>query len=77
MKFFTPGNVAGRQIDQAVEETFLQRMTPEELSLTLVVEQEALVQADVLNKKWRLRIEQATYEVRLCAGSRSWTFRPT
>ncbi len=59
-------SVPGRQIDRAVEELFLRMVIPEELSLTLAVEQEALAQAASLDKQWRLRIEQATYQARLC-----------
>lgn len=59
-------SLPGRQIDQAVAEKFLQTVIPEELSLTLAVEQEAIAQAEVVNKKWRLRVEQTTYQARLC-----------
>jgi DNA invertase Pin-like site-specific DNA recombinase len=59
-------NVPGKQIDRAVEELFLKTMVPKELELTLAVEAEIKEQALALEKTWKLRIEQAAYQARLC-----------
>jgi hypothetical protein len=59
-------NVPGKQIDRAVEALFLNTMIPKELDLSLAVEHEVTEQAKTLDKTWRLRIEQAEYQARLC-----------
>ena len=57
-------SVAGRAIDRAVEQLFLETMVPDELDLSLAVEGEVQQQAEALEKSWRARIEHARYEAR-------------
>jgi DNA invertase Pin-like site-specific DNA recombinase len=56
--------VSGKDIDRAVEELFLATMVPEDLELSLAVEQRLGQQSDELAQKWRARREQAAYEAR-------------
>lgn len=51
-------------IDHAVEELFLSTVVPDEVSLSLAVEQQVGKQAQQLGQQWHLRIEQAQYEAR-------------
>jgi hypothetical protein len=57
-------SVAGPPIDRAVEQLFLETMVPSELDLSLAVEREVQQQADSIERAWRARIEQASYEAR-------------
>jgi DNA invertase Pin-like site-specific DNA recombinase len=56
--------VRGEEIDRTVEEVFLATMVPEEIDLTIAVEQEANGQARSLEAQWQARLEQARYEAR-------------
>jgi DNA invertase Pin-like site-specific DNA recombinase len=57
-------SIAGKAVDQAVEELFLKAMVPDDLELSLAVERDLGQQSDELAKKWRARREQAAYEAR-------------
>ena len=57
-------SVCGEEIDKTVEEIFLATMVPDEIDLTIAVEQEAEGQARSLEKQWQARLEQARYEAR-------------
>lgn len=57
-------SVNGAAIDQTVEELFLSTMVPEEIDLTIAVENEASSQARSLEAQWQARLEQARYEAR-------------
>jgi DNA invertase Pin-like site-specific DNA recombinase len=57
-------SVTGDMLDTAVEELFLETMTPSEIDLSIAVEREAHGQADSLAAQWQTRIEQARYEAR-------------
>lgn len=57
-------SVNGAEIDQTVEELFLSTMVPEEIDLTIAVENEANGQARSLEAQWQSRLEQARYEAR-------------
>ncbi len=56
--------VAGKAIDRAVEQLFLETMVPSELELSLAVEHEVDAQAKSLERQWKLRIERAEYEAK-------------
>jgi hypothetical protein len=56
--------VNGDALDTAVEELFLETMTPSEIDLSIAVEREADSQATSLAAQWQARIEQARYEAR-------------
>jgi hypothetical protein len=56
--------VPGAAIDAAVEALFLETMVPEELALCLAVEGEVQSQVFELDRAWRTRVEQASYEAR-------------
>ena len=56
--------VAGARIDAAVEQLFLETMVPDELELSLAVDQEVAGHAEALAKQWRARREQVVYEAR-------------
>jgi len=55
--------VVASPLDRAVEELFLKSMVPAELEVCLAVEREVVVQSEALDRHWKLRIEQARYEV--------------
>lgn len=57
-------SVHGDTLDTAVEDLFLQTMTPSEIDLSIAVEREAHGQAASLAAQWQARIEQARYEAR-------------
>lgn len=57
-------SVNGAAIDSTVEELFLSTMVPEEIDLTIAVENEASSQARSLEGQWQARLEQARYEAR-------------
>jgi DNA invertase Pin-like site-specific DNA recombinase len=57
-------SVNGGEIDVAVENLFLETMTPSEIDLSIAVEREAHGQATSLAAQWQARIEQARYEAR-------------
>jgi DNA invertase Pin-like site-specific DNA recombinase len=57
-------SVRAKRLDEAVEETFLSKMVPDELDLSLAVEGEAHRQAESLAQQWRTRIEHVAYEAR-------------
>jgi hypothetical protein len=57
-------SVNGEALDHAVEELFLQTMTPPEIDLSLAVEREARGQSASLTAQWQARLEQARYEAR-------------
>jgi DNA invertase Pin-like site-specific DNA recombinase len=57
-------SVNGDTLDAAVEDLFLETMTPSEIDLSIAVEREAHGQADSLAAQWQTRIEQARYEAR-------------
>jgi len=57
-------SVNGEAIDNMVEKLFLSTMVPEEIDLTIAVEQEASSQARSLEGQWQARLEQARYEAR-------------
>lgn len=54
----------GQPLDRAVEELFLATMVPNEIELGLGVEREVQSQAEGLERQWKLRIEQCSYEAR-------------
>ncbi len=51
-------------VDRSIEKLFLETMVPDELDVSLAVEQQVGAQAESLDRHWKLRIEQATYEAR-------------
>jgi len=57
-------SVNGDALDAAVEDLFLETMTPSEIDLSIAVEREAHGQAASLAAQWQTRIEQARYEAR-------------
>lgn len=57
-------SLSGGAVDHAVEERFLQTMTPSEIDLSLAVEREARGQSASLTAQWQARLEQARYEAR-------------
>lgn len=57
-------SVNGAALDNTVEELFLATMLPEEIDLTIAVENEASSQARSLEGQWQARLEQARYEAR-------------
>lgn len=57
-------SVNGAEIDNTVEQLFLSTMVPEEIDLTIAVENEANGQARSLEAQWQARLEQARYEAR-------------
>lgn len=58
-------SVAGRAIDEAVAQLFLQVVQPPEIELGLAVMNEVNRQAEQVERQWTLRREQAQYEARL------------
>lgn len=57
-------SVVAEPLDRAIEQLFLQAMVPAELELSLAVENEVSKQSEALDRHWKLRIEQASYEAR-------------
>jgi DNA invertase Pin-like site-specific DNA recombinase len=57
-------SLPGHRLDEAVTKTFLERMVPAELDVSIAVERELAVEADALAEQWKARIEQARYEAR-------------
>lgn len=57
-------SVAAKMIDQAVEDLFLQAVTPPEVELSLAVAAETERQAAEVEKQWQMRLDQARYEAR-------------
>lgn len=57
-------SVTGNNLDEAVENLFLETMTPSEIDLSIAVEREANGQAQSLAAQWEARLEQARYEAR-------------
>jgi DNA invertase Pin-like site-specific DNA recombinase len=57
-------SVNGDTLDVAVEDLFLETMTPSEIDLSIAVEREAHGQAASLAAQWQTRIEQSRYEAR-------------
>jgi DNA invertase Pin-like site-specific DNA recombinase len=57
--------VAGTNIDQAVQQLLLETMVPDEIELSLAVEQQVQRHAGSLQAAWKSRIEQARYGARL------------
>lgn len=57
--------VRGNAVDAAVERLFLQAAAPDELELTLAVQERIEHQSDELTRGWQLRLERAEYEARL------------
>ena len=56
--------LSGAALDTAVEELLLRTIVPNELDLTLAVEQEVHAQSEALDEQWKLRLEKAEYEAR-------------
>ena len=56
--------VPGAAIDAAIEQQFLATMVPDELELCLAVERDVVRQTSEVDRAWRARIEQATYQAR-------------
>jgi hypothetical protein len=57
-------SVPGPRLDEAVTNTFLERMVPAELDVSLAVESELGREADALGNQWKARIDRAQYEAR-------------
>lgn len=57
-------SVLAQPLDHAVEELFLRTVVPAELEVSLAVEREIVGQSDALDRHWKVRIEQASYEAR-------------
>ena len=57
-------SVSGATIDRAVTSLLLETVAPEELELCLAVEQKVDQDAATLDRQWRARIEQATFEAK-------------
>ena len=66
---FTTGSlcwdVAGVEIDRAVEKIFLEAVMPAQIELALAVTQETERQLEQTETQWKLRKERLTYETRL------------
>ncbi|HMR76502.1 MAG TPA: recombinase family protein [Polyangiaceae bacterium] len=58
--------VPAKAVDDAVARLFLETVKPPEIELGLAVVHEAERQAGEVDRQWKLRIEQAQYEARLC-----------
>lgn len=57
-------SVTGNNLDETVENLFLEAMTPSEIDLSIAVDREANGQAQSLAAQWEARLEQARYEAR-------------
>ncbi|HKY40340.1 MAG TPA: recombinase family protein [Polyangiaceae bacterium] len=58
--------VPAKVVDEAVTRLFLQTVKPPEIELGLAVVREAERQAGDIDRQWKLRLERAQYEARLC-----------
>lgn len=58
--------VPAKAMDEAVARLFLETVKPPEIELGLAVVREAERQASDIDRQWKLRIERAQYEARLC-----------
>jgi DNA invertase Pin-like site-specific DNA recombinase len=58
-------SAAGKPLDNAVEQLFLNTMVPEHIELGLAVERHARDQGESLDRAWQTRLEQVRYQVRL------------
>lgn len=57
--------IPGAQLDQAIGEALIQRVTPEALTLTLAVQEEVIQRADQARRLRHLQVERAQYEAEL------------
>lgn len=57
--------IPGAQLDQAIGEVLIQRVTPEALALTLAVQEEVIQRADEARRLRHLQVERAQYEADL------------
>ena len=57
--------IPGAQLDQAIGELLIQRVTPEALALTLTVQEEVIQRADEARRLRHLQVERAQYEADL------------
>lgn len=57
--------VAGRALDAAVAELFLQAVQPTEIELGLALGRETERQSKEVERQWKLRLERASYDARL------------
>lgn len=58
-------SLAAPIVDHAVAELFLAAAQPPEVELSLAVAQSAQQQADVVDRQWKLRLDQVRYEAKL------------
>jgi DNA invertase Pin-like site-specific DNA recombinase len=58
--------VPAKAVDDAVTRLFLETVKPPEIELGLAVVREAERQAGDIDRQWKLRLERAQYEARLC-----------
>jgi hypothetical protein len=58
--------VPAKAVDTAVVRLFLETVKPPEIELGLAVVREAERQASDVDRQWKLRLERAQYEARLC-----------
>ena len=58
-------SVRGRAIDEAIEKLFLETVNPPEIELGLAVVREAQRQGAEIDRQWKLRLEQASYEAKM------------
>ena len=58
--------VPAKAVDEAVARLFLETVKPPEIELGLAVMREAERQASDIDRQWKLRLERAHYEARLC-----------
>ena len=58
--------VPAKAVDTAVVRLFLETVKPPEIELGLAVVREAERQASDIDRQWKLRLERAQYEARLC-----------
>jgi DNA invertase Pin-like site-specific DNA recombinase len=57
--------IPGRELDRAIGEVLLERVTPEALALTLAVQEEVIQRADEARRLRHLQVERAQYEAEL------------
>lgn len=58
--------VPAKALDEAVSRLFLETVKPPEIELGLAVVREAERQVGDIDRQWKLRLERAQYEARLC-----------
>lgn len=58
--------VPAKALDEAVAQLFLETVKPPEIELGLAVVHEAERQASDVDRQWKLQLERAAYEARLC-----------